>query len=313
MPPEPDLSGELISLTIELNGFIDPGSLGWYLESPNEDGTPVPYVSTPIASYFDLGFGADVKETVQVPNNRAYELIILDLNTDIRGAMSLYQGENVTTASIVYFDNVPLQIGGRAIVQRFDFVTGGLPTSAPSQSPAPSATFMPSSAPTMTRPFITLVIMLDDLPEETGWILEALVDENDPRIVEIVYPGTYNQSNTRIEEEIELILPGSQPIQYRFTMTDNERNGLCCENGQGFYQVWRGPAVDGEGALLFEGGEFFLEDVHTFFDTESSTLAPVVSPTTEPRTEPPSTSQAPTSRSMWWCACLVVFSLSALT
>ena len=66
-------------------------------------------------------------------------------------------------------------------------------------------------------------------------------------------------ANTLVTEKV-VLLPTGPEIQryYRFTMTDNEHDGLT----PGMYQVWFGlPEV---GQMLIEGGDFFLEDPHIF-------------------------------------------------
>jgi hypothetical protein len=65
-------------------------------------------------------------------------------------------------------------------------------------------------------------------------------------------------ANKLVVEQVDLLALSDQPERYRFTMIDNEHDGL----SPGYYQVWLGP--EEEDTILFEGGVFFLEDVHIF-------------------------------------------------
>jgi len=118
----------------------------------------------------------------------------------------------------------------------------------------------------LTRPFLTVVIQLDEFPTETGYSLEGLFLDGS-RLVAAVYPGVFGpeMANRLVTNKVYLLDAGAQPDKYRFTMTDNEHDGLI----PGFYQVWLGD--EEEGIMLFEGGNFFLEDVHTFDNPLSAT------------------------------------------
>jgi hypothetical protein len=99
---------------------------------------------------------------------------------------------------------------------------------------------MPTSSPTATRPFISVVIIFDDNPWQTSWRLEALLNE-DELLIEVRYPGDYASytAGNQVIEQVNLLTPRSSPTLYRFTMTDNENDGLCCTAGNGVLEsIW---------------------------------------------------------------------------
>jgi hypothetical protein len=154
---------------------------------------------------------------------------------------------------------------------------GTIPTPSPTESSSPTSSAQPTSSPTVARPFLTVLIQLDEFPTETGYLVEAIFAEDDIRLVAAVYTGSFRQdmANKMIVEQVDLLATSNQPERYRFTMTDNEHDGL----SPGYYQVWLGP--EGDGMMLFEGGIFFLEDIHIFEVPLPATL-PSPSPTRSP-------------------------------
>jgi hypothetical protein len=115
--------------------------------------------------------------------------------------------------------------------------------------------------------------VFDKFPQHTGWIVEALL-ENEVQLIDARYPGFYRKfsAGSSFTERVDLLpYSPSGPIQYKFTMTDNENNGLCCANGSGSARVYMGDVS--EKTLLFEFTKFYLEDERLFTD-QQVTLAP---------------------------------------
>ena len=97
--------------------------------------------------------------------------------------------------------------------------------------------------------FVSLILTTDDFPEETLWILE-----NEDR--EIIFSGgPYNSTGTFTEN---FCLPTDQC--YFFTIGDTAADGICCDFGQGSYQL-----VDSEGNIIFESNGQFGETEETGF------------------------------------------------
>jgi len=139
----------------------------------------------------------------------------------------------------------------------------------------PTPTFQPttSNPPTWDGYPISVVLQLDGWPQETGWKITSL-DES------IVYgrrkPGFYKETdlvveNVQIPEGTEVLL----------TITDSQGDGMCCENGNGYYQVY-----DEKGSLILDkSGDFSDSTSFKFVAGDLKSLAPTLSspPTTSPR------------------------------
>jgi len=110
--------------------------------------------------------------------------------------------------------------------------------------------------------FLTVLIQLDEYPTETGFLVDVETKDGHLERVYNRYPGSFGTAlaGHLVEERVDLLSAVSlEPTRYRFTMTDNEHDGL---DPPGHYQVWLGNSASG--TLLFEGSEFHLEDVHWF-------------------------------------------------
>lgn len=129
---------------------------------------------------------------------------------------------------------------------------------APTGSPtAPTA----SPAPTTSKTLVTVQIQFDAFPQESGWKIE---DEDGEKVAG-ENPGFYLIENAPFEQELFLTIGQ----QYAFTVIDIAGDGMCCEDGEGFYKVWLGKPEDGRlvvtGTGDFEGvkrQKFWVEETH---------------------------------------------------
>jgi len=95
---------------------------------------------------------------------------------------------------------------------------------------------------------ISFTLQFDDFPEETSW---RIVDEND----NILYNGGGYPDGTESYQDV-FCLPGGC---YSFIINDSWGDGICCQQGEGFYLI-----EDDEGNVLVEGGEFGETAVEPF-------------------------------------------------
>jgi len=261
---EPDLSGEMVDMTLEFVADAYADEVGWIIQSPNESGVMVTYAYEPVGTYPKGTAASDsfnLNTTFSLPNNRQYVLTMFDGYGDgFAGGdfvVKLYTADATILDEAVPFKNYTLA---------FDFVLGTLPTTSPTATPAPTLTLPPSMAPTVTPPLVWVVINFDDRPGETGWRIEALYENGDTETLEEVYPGTY-EDMASISEPVYL-LPET-PMTYRFTLTDNEANGICCAFGRGSYELWLGHAGV-SGLLLVKGQDLVWEISHEFIIERTS-------------------------------------------
>jgi len=250
---EPELSGDMVTVTLEflIDNFAN--ETGWIVQSPDENGVMVTYAYAPIRTYSkDTN---QVATTFSLPNNRYYVLTMLDSSGNGYSGTGDFVLKLTTDKAALVDESLPFE----NYTVSFDFVLGTLPTASPTATPAPTSTIPPTSAPTVTPLTIWIVIEFDVRPEETGWRIEALYENGETMILKEVFPGTYI-SMTNVSEPFHL-LP-QQPMAYRFTLTDNEANGVCCAFGLGSYELWLGEP--GAGELLMKGQEFGWEISHEF-------------------------------------------------
>lgn len=145
--------------------------------------------------------------------------------------------------------------------------TSYLTPSAASTDPEPTLQPTTSLRPSVSNGYqMTIVIMLDNFPKETGW---TITSENS----EITYmkrvPGYYRESSKLVVETVSIPLD-SNAI---FNITDEGGDGICCENGEGYFQIY---TEDGS-LVVDEGGSFEgLKSVNVFAGTPL-TLSPTVS------------------------------------
>lgn len=256
---EPVLSTDMVNMTLEFVADVYADEAGWIVQSPNEDEVLVTYAYKPIGTYAK---GVNESETFNfsttfsLPNNRYYILTMFDSYGD-----GFYFGEGdfaikLSTSESTILDE-SREFDDYAI--SFDFLLGTLPTASPTTTPAPTYTMAPSMAPTVVPPIVWVVIEFDDRPYETGWRIEAMYEKGELETLKEVYPGTYNEMET-VFEPVRLL--SQTPMSYRFTLTDNEANGICCDHGKGSYEVWLGEP--GTGEILTKGSDLIWEISHDF-------------------------------------------------
>ena len=89
---------------------------------------------------------------------------------------------------------------------------------------------------------ITLELLTDDYAEETSWEFREIGGA-------VLYSDSYNQSddNTTFIETFGVV----QDNCYEFEIFDTFGDGICCEFGEGFYNL-----SSDSGDVIFDGGEF---------------------------------------------------------
>ena len=125
------------------------------------------------------------------------------------------------------------------------------PSSSVSPSTSPSTSMAPSSSTSPTSCYwITIAIVYDENPEETEWSLYRAVGDG----WEELKLHFASEGDTSYSESICL-----EEGEYRFHISDDwGRDGICCDHGEGSYNV----TVDG--TLIVEGGDFFYAEVTIF-------------------------------------------------
>lgn len=295
---EPDATGELVNLLVQV--FLDdqsPQETGWIIQSVNQNGILATHYIEPIGNLSTNNITTMTADTsIQLPNNRQYVFTIFDSYGDGNVQATILQQDDSNTTNATTTNQwtpiltTPVLTGGYAV--EYDLIVGDLPTSSPTTTPSPTSSPAPSAAPTITQPFITIMLKFDSFPEETGWIVESL--EPTQQIIQQVYVGTYQDYDAGDTVMEQVYLLQEKPMTYRFTIMDNELDGICCSErfSNGLYQLWYGDVETG--TLLAEGGEFVWQSSHEFTVTENGTV-PTLAPNQTPSPTPSPTPSSPTT------------------
>jgi hypothetical protein len=264
-----------VNITVEINLDTTPQELGWILRTKDSsrEGGWVTKIERPIFTYRDAPPMSTITESLTIPNNQKYEIVLLDSYGDGINPLALTSSpilrilEEVGNAILSVDEFTSHSNSGYYF--SFEFIVGVLPTNAPSVSPAPTTTITPTLSLTALLPYILVVITFDHFPENIGFQLEMLkntvgLDDDENELLHVVYPGYFSPDYewSKISLKVPLRASGSEPQLYTFTVTSNEGHGFDVASGAG-YEVWLGDN-DEYGELLFEGGQFYYEETNSF-------------------------------------------------
>lgn len=124
-------------------------------------------------------------------------------------------------------------------------------------------------APETDGNFLTLEILTDEYPTETYW---EILDENgtvfhsggNPGIFDdMELPGSYTDQNTSYFHDIALPVDGC----YEFVIYDQYDDGICCDNGFGYYRLF-----GEDNSILLQGGLFGSEERRPFSLSGAATI-----------------------------------------
>ena len=108
-------------------------------------------------------------------------------------------------------------------------------TPAPTPITIDTATILPtvSYAPTWDGYQITVLIQLDNFPQETGVSISSVINGKNVTFLQR-REGYYKQSHLLVVEKVQI----PEGINAVITLTDKASDGFCCENGGGYFQVY---------------------------------------------------------------------------
>ncbi|EJK70971.1 hypothetical protein THAOC_07628, partial [Thalassiosira oceanica] len=102
---------------------------------------------------------------------------------------------------------------------------------------------------------LTLVLQLDEYSSETSWSLES----PDGTMAYTMQRGHYESYASNKKVETIQVPPG----RYRFRITDERGDGICCSAGNGYYAMYEGNGLTGT-QLFYGAGNFGDEAEHIF-------------------------------------------------
>jgi hypothetical protein len=242
-----------LSLAILLILFdSQPEDIGWTLQNLSSNQI---VISRPVG-YYLKGTHA-TEEVIMLCVNQPYLFILDDaggdgLCCDIPGIYSLQQ---------------------EAIQD--ELVHGGGYFSTPKSStfvmqPPPSTTTqppvsIPSSDDLQT---VTVEIILDDFPIETGWLIQHVATSE----IIVARPSGYYEESAMMKQKEDVLLAAGE--LYLFIIEDSNENGLCCGGETpGSYKVSQGSAI-----LVAGEGNFGKLAATPFEVLKSTSMAPTSAP-----------------------------------
>ncbi len=96
----------------------------------------------------------------------------------------------------------------------------------------------------------TINLLFDQYPQETRWEIKGTQNNT------LFSGGPYNSADANSLLSEVICLPYDC---YNFTIFDSGDDGICCNFGNGFYQI-----VDASGQLLLSGGSFESNEINSF-------------------------------------------------
>jgi hypothetical protein len=170
--------------------------------------------------------------------------------------------------------------------------------------------------------YLTVKFQFDDHPQDVSWVLYDLTENEVKMFVDFDVYTEEEFAGQVLEVVANVDGPEGGEKQYAFTVYDKESDGLCCEHGEGYYQLFLGDVADNMELLgdseydfsssyyftLFEGGGTAEDTVTESEDAEATdgakgstedaetdepTGSPVVDSTASPTTPPTKSPSAP--------------------
>jgi len=82
---------------------------------------------------------------------------------------------------------------------------------------------------------VIVTIQMDAAPTQTGWMIEATNPTNQVYVYRKIFTYKDTARNALVTETVQL----DDNVEYKFTIMDRGGLGICCVNGEGYFQVKR--------------------------------------------------------------------------
>lgn len=221
--------------------------------------------------------------TLQLEEETKYELIMLDAYGDGLKFDQAYYKLWLGDAPYIGIELISGSFYGKKIIHPFYVpkleTTNTDPPAQQIPSPAPSIAATLPEEEEEEEEYLTIGFKFDLHPEQIGWAITTV----DTQELLISKPfGFYAGKQSSMVFE-KFVLPKAvegESKEYIFAVLDSGRDGMCCEKGQGFFQVFYGDMSDNE--IMFRGGTFtYLQQFIFQLDGNVITSPPVYSPRTD--------------------------------
>jgi len=152
--------------------------------------------------------------------------------------------------------------------------------------------------------YLTVQFKFDKHPQDVSWVLYDLTANEVRMFVDFEAYKEEEFAGEKLEVVVNVEGPDAGEKQYAFTVYDKSSDGLCCDNGRGWYKLFLGDVEDdmkllGDAKYEFSSSYYFTlfeeekEDVEGAMTVNSSEKEVTNEPTRKPSSRP---SSEPTKR-----------------
>jgi hypothetical protein len=120
--------------------------------------------------------------------------------------------------------------------------------------------------------YLTVQFKFDDHPQDVSWVLYDLTANEVRMFVDFEVYKEEDFANEKLEVVVNVEGPEAGEKQYAFTVYDKESNGLCCENGRGWYKLFLGDVADDMKLLGDAEYEFSSSYYFTLFEEDAGNM-----------------------------------------
>lgn len=234
------------SSAARLREWLDPGNTGATVLNGYPDGFAQVALDAAASAINGVGSvvcGNNISPVFVLRNNGTQTLTSCTINYQLNG------GANQTfnwTGSLASNQSTNVTLSTLSVTQLNNTLTVSVsnPNGSADQNTNNNSVSLTFSAITGENHALTLTLTFDDYPTETSWTLR---NENN----QIVYTSggaSYTESMAGSTIELEFCLPNGC---FTFNILDTESDGICCQYGNGSYQL-----TDENGNTLASGGNF---------------------------------------------------------
>lgn len=254
------VKGGDIQVTLTLFASLGD-SYGWLVERLDvEQDDTYTIISVPVGTY---SYGNDIELTnFSVPEGGVFKFVVFE--GDAHGICCLEQYD--------YKYRYEIELHEENEDEHFNALASG------NFSAHTTHTFFAGSRDNTTsgEANVTLVIDFDDFPEEFHWVLvqsDLEMDKNSNKVkvkrnVLAFGPERYYSSYLAQSQVVEVIDVSQATIDstLKLIVTDDGRDGLCCEYGEGRFRLYDGAFIENndENLLVSSTAEGKRREVHSF-------------------------------------------------
>jgi len=267
------------SASSRLREWLDPGNTGTLVMNGYPDGfvqVALDAAATGINGVSAVVCGNQVSPVLVLHNNGTQTLTSCTIGYQLSSCTIGYQLNGGTTQSFVWTGslatnqstnvNIPAITTGvisNTLVVTVSNPNGNTDQNAGNNSFTYNFSAIPGDNHAISFPgdnhAISFELTFDEYPEETSWTLR-----NEANQIVYTSSGTsYDDSYAETTINLEFCIPDGC---YTFNIFDTEDDGICCQYGNGSYEL-----TDENGETLAEGGNFDASDEGGNFDASETT------------------------------------------